>query len=382
MTHLSQITGLLILWIMISAPGARAESLNFVIENEVYSKNIETTDLADETRVLDGHTPTGNILMSYFHYQINRRSSIDVGALISMPFGQDDQVLSVEPIISFTYYLRPTWWYTFGTIDRYHPVLDAFVDDIRAYDDRIEQGFQLQADNKVIRQDLWLDWRINEKSDRRENFTAGNYTQFKYKGFMVDAQILWFHFGGQRNTGGGVANNISSAIGAGYTFYPRRPSFLDNIGFSAHYLKVKNEPSATDIANGLIAEMNGFLNSDIEAEENGVLFKIFGSIKGVYFHYLYWDGGSREFISARGDPLYQVEKFHEFMLEKTWRLSDNAAVTANIQIQKLEDTTFYENLVSLEWRFDVPLFRQYFKDLRRQKKLEKNRKIKRKKIYQ
>ena len=61
-------------------------------------------------------------------------------------------------------------------------------------------------------------------------------------------------------------------------------------------------------------------------------------------------------------------------MKKTWQLSDNAAVTANSQIQKLEDDIFHETLVSLEWRFDVPLFRQYFKDLRRQKKLEKKEK--------
>lgn len=286
--------------------------------------------------------------------------------MLNMPFGQDDKVLSADPVITFKYYLRPSWWYTFGTIDREHPVLDAFVDDIRAFDDPIEQGFQLQANNKVIRQDLWLDWRVNEQPGRRENFTLGNYTQLKYKGFMIDVQYLWFHFGGQRNTGGGIFDNFSSALGAGYTHYPKRASFIEQLGFTIHYLKATNEPSLADVANG-----------ELWAEEDGVVGKIFGSINGIYFHFLFWDGGSREFISPRGDPLYQTDKFQEFMVEKTWQLSDSASITANLQIQQVDKDIFYENLVSLEWRFDVPLFREYFKDLSKQKRLAKTRKQKR-----
>ena len=374
MTYFFKLCGLLFIWGMMASSVAWAGSLDFILENETYSKNIETVDPGGLTRNLDGHTPTGNVLMPYFHYQINRRSSIDVGAVLNMPFGQDDQIFKAEPIISFKYYLRPTWWYTFGTIDRKHPVLDAFVDDIRAYDDRVEQGFQLQANNNLITQDLWLDWRIDETPNRRENFTAGNYTQLKYKGFMIDAQIIWYHFGGQRNLPNdpnrGVANNYSRAIGGGYTYFSERASFLDYIGFSGHYLSVTNEPGKIDKANG-----------DIEAEETGILGKVFGSIYDTYFHVMYWDGGSREFIVPRGDPIYQVESYTEFMLEKSWQLSDSAAIRANFKMEFLEDETFYENLVSLEWRFDVPLFRKYFKDLEKEKRAGKIQKPRRKKSY-
>jgi hypothetical protein len=346
-----------------------AGSLDFVLENETYSKNIETSNLDfGETRSLEGHTPTGNVLMPYFHYQINKRSFIDVGAVLNMPFGQDDQIFKAEPIISFTYYLRPTWWYTFGTIDRKHPVLDAFVDDIRAYDDRVEQGFQLKANNKLITQDLWLDWRVDETPNRRENFSAGNYTQLKYKGFMIEAQLIWYHFGGQRNNEGGVLNNVSQAIGAGYTYFTQGPSFLDYLGFTGHYLKVKHEPGPADKLNG-----------DIDAEEDGIRAKVFGSIYDTYFHIMYWDGGSREFIVPRGDPLYQVDHYTEIMLEKSWQLSDSAAIRANFKMEFLEEETFYENLVSLEWRFDVPLFKNYFKNLEKEKKAKKIQNRQRKK---
>lgn len=360
---------------MITAPGVWAGSLNFIVEDEVFSRNIETQNLSNEIRDLDGQTPTGNIMKTYFHYQIDRRSSIEVGALLNMPFGQKDKVLTADPIISFKYYLRPTWWYTFGTIDREHPVLDAFVDDIRAFDDPNENGFQLQADNKVIKQDLWLDWRINEESAQAENFTLGNYTQLKYKGFMVDFQLLWFHFGGQRNNVPGVSNNVSTAFGTGYTFYPKNTSFLDEIGFSIHYLTVKNRPAPLNIA---ACSIKGDRTCDIKGDEDGVEGKLFGHFKGVYFHFLFWEGGGREFLSSRGDPIYQLERFQEFMIGKTWRLSDSAAITASFQfINNGDGTMWLENLVSLEWRFDVPLFRDYFKDLRKQKKIAKARKSKR-----
>ncbi|MGV7219937.1 MAG: hypothetical protein ACQ9MH_00275 [Nitrospinales bacterium] len=380
MTNLFKLFTWFFIWGMMAASEICAGSLDFVLENETYSKNIETKNLDfGETRSLEGHTPTGNVLMPYFHYQINRRSSIDVGAVLNMPFGQDDQIFKAEPIISFKYYLRPTWWYTFGTIDRKHPVLDAFVDDIRAYDDRVEQGFQLQANNNLITQDLWLDWRIDETPNRRENFTAGNYTQLKYKGFMIDGQIIWYHFGGQRNNEGGVANNVSKAIGGGYTYYSHGPSFLDYIGFSGHYLSVKNEPGPVDIMNCLAT--NPLNNNCGDTEENGILGKVFGSIYDTYFHIMYWDGGSPEFIVPRGDPLYQVENYTEVMIEKSWQLSDSASIRANFKMEFLENDNFYENLVSLEWRFDVPLFRQYFKNLDKEKKAEKTQKRQRKKSY-
>ena len=83
---------------------------------------------------------------------------------------------------------------------------------------------------------------------------------------------------------------------------------------------------------------------------------------------MYWDGGSLEFISPRGGPLYQVDHVAEVMIEKSWQLSDNAAIRVNSKMQFLEEDNSYENLVSLEWRFNVPLFRQYFKDLEKEKK--------------
>ena len=208
-----------------SASEAGGSPLHFVVENETFAKNIERTDSAsvmppEDSELLEGHTPTGNILKTYFHYQVNQWTFIQVGALLNLPFGQDGKVLTADPVISITHKFRPNWWYTFGTIDREHPVLDAMLDDIRAYDDPIEQGFQLQADSEHIRQDVWLDWRIKEEFDTHENFSIANYTQLKALGFMVDGQLIWDHFGGQRNTAPGVHDNLIYALGAGYTLYP------------------------------------------------------------------------------------------------------------------------------------------------------------------
>lgn len=336
---------------LVSTVEAGDSPLHFIVENETYVKNIERKDVPEVERSNDGHTPIGDIVKPYFHYQINKRASVDAGALIHLPFGLEDKVLTVDPVLAFHYRLSPTWWYTFGTLDREHPILDALIDDIRAYDDPIEQGFQLQADNKLIRQDIWIDWAIREDPSTRENFTIGNYTQLKVGGFMVDGQYLWYHFGGQRNAGPGVSNNVSYAFGAGFSLYPKQLSksfhFIEELGFTVHYVGAKDDPE------GLLPER----------EEQGFLGKIFLKAFDIYFHFLVWDGGSNNFVVPRGDPNYQFEEFQEIMVGKTWWLDDSVAVTINAQVQNTPNDIFHEYMVNVEWRFDVPLFKDYFKSL-------------------
>ncbi|MCH8208753.1 MAG: hypothetical protein IIA62_06865 [Nitrospinae bacterium] len=341
--------------VIASSSEAGDSPLHFIVENETFVKNIERKDVpeVEPREILEGHTPIGDIVKPYFHYQINKRASVDAGALIHLPFGLEGKVLTVDPVLAFHYRLSPTWRYTFGTIDREHPILDALIDDIRAYDDPIEQGFQLQADNKLIRQDLWIDWAIREDPITRENFTIGNYTQIKAGGFMVDGQFLWFHSGGQRNTADGVENNLSYALGTGFSLYPKKLSpsfhFLEELGFTVHYVSAKDDPSGIDPVQ----------------EEQGFLGKIFLKAFDIYFHVLIWDGGSNNFVVPRGDPIYRFEEFQEIMAAKTWWLDESVAVTVNLQVQKTPNEIFHEYLINVEWRFDVPLFKDYFKSLRK-----------------
>ncbi len=102
--------------VMASSSEAGDSPLHFIVENETYVKNIERKDVPEVVPpdVLEGHTPIGDIVKPYFHYQINKRASVDAGALISLPFGLEGKVLTVDPVLAFHYRLSPTWRYTFG----------------------------------------------------------------------------------------------------------------------------------------------------------------------------------------------------------------------------------------------------------------------------
>ncbi len=275
--------------------------------------------------------------------------SIELGALLNIPFGEDDRVDEVDPVISFLYEFHPGWRVIAGTIDRNHPLLDGmFNNDILQFNDPIEQGFQFQVKRDFLVQDLWIDWEEIETSTRQEKFSIGNFTQFKIAGFMADVQVYWVHRGGQRNSGGGVDNNLTYAIGGGYAFSPADISsgwsFFQELGADFHYMKVKNEPLGMP-----------------ETKEDGTVGKIFARLLDIDFYYKFWSGGGMDFQTAKGDPLYRADDFQEFGVEKSIFLTDQIILTAGFKGQWVLDKFVHEDLISLKWRTNFPLFPEYFK---------------------
>ena len=213
---------------------ARAESpLALVIENQTYFYNVEHTAIES---IDEGFTLTGNLSRIFFRYDLVEAVQVEVGGLLDLPFGEDDRLSSADPIIALRYGFAPDWEVTAGTIDRNHPLHDAFFDDTLRYTDPIEQGFQIKGDTRFVKQDLWIDWEERETADRREKFSLGNVTRLEAWGFMLEGQIYWVHRGGQKNSGPGVFNNLSLGAGTGYTYRHKKTdgvlSFLDEIGFS------------------------------------------------------------------------------------------------------------------------------------------------------
>ena len=170
------------------------QSLKFIVENETFVKNLEHTNI-DEFN--EGETFIVDILKSYFRYIPMRRVTIETGALLGVPFGDDDTINPKEPIISLHLDFEPGMRITAGTLNRQHPLLDAFFNDDLAYTEPIEQGFQFTGDNKHLKQDLWISWEVKETSKRPEKFSVGNFTRLNYRGLMLDGQVYWVHHGGK-----------------------------------------------------------------------------------------------------------------------------------------------------------------------------------------
>jgi len=246
-----------------------------------------------------------------------------------------------------------------GTIDRNHPLHDAFFNDFLRYTETIEQGFQVKADTKNLLQDTWLSWEDRETQSKREKFSVGNYTQLRAWGFMVDVQLYWVHLGGQRNSGPGVWNNFSFGLGTGYTYHHNKTQnpggFFDNIGFTIHYLANEDDPPALP-----------------QVDEQGVSVRVFTTVWDTYLYGLFWDGGSQNFNSARGDitqpgialakgdPFYKANDFQEAGFIKTWDLADNIYLTLDFRAQFIQNEFEHIAHLNVTWRDAFALFEEYF----------------------
>ncbi len=337
---------------------AHAESpLALVIENQTYFYNVEHTQIES---IDEGFTLTGNLSRIFFRYDLVEGVRVEVGALLDLPFGEDDRLASADPIITLRYGFAPDWEVTAGTIDRNHALHDAFFDDTLRYTDPIEQGFQIKGNTRFLKQDIWIDWEERETTHRREKFSLGNVTRLEAWGFMLEGQIYWVHRGGQKNSGPGVFNNLSLGAGAGYTYRHHKTggalSFLDEIGFTVHHLYNQDDPPALPLV-----------------DEEGLAVRAFATLWDTHFYYLNWDGGSQNFNSARGDilqpgiplakgdPFYKASNFWEVGVNKTWQLADKVTISVDLRGQFVLDQFEQIYAFNFTWRDSFPLFEDYFK---------------------
>ncbi len=327
------------------------QSLEFIVENETFFKNLEHIEI-DEFN--DGRTFFGDILKTYFRYIPNiplKRVTIETGALLDIPFGADNRVDRTEPIVSLHLDFKPGLRFTAGTLNRQHPLLDALFDDDLAYTDPIEQGIQLLGKTRHLKQDLWISWEVKETPTRREKFSVGNVTELYYRGLMVSGQLYWVHHGGQRNSGGGVDNNFSLAAGAGYSLYPKKWNkgfgFFEETGVKLYYLHNMDRPSG----------------DDPDSDGTGIIGKVFIRLLGTEIYYQQWRSENNDFKPGKGDPLYMAKDYKELGVEKSFLIGDGIFLTAGFKGQRVKDKFVHIDFLSVSWRGAFSLFENYFKGI-------------------
>jgi hypothetical protein len=355
--------GLLILTLLpmfLANPAWAQSPLSLVIENQTYVYDREIEKEVDSSLRVEGFTLIGNLTKSFFRYEIKKGLRVEVGVLWNFEFGEDNVPDEVDPIISLHYAFAPGWLFTAGTIDRNHPLHDAFFNDVLRYLEPIEQGFQFKANSQHLRQDLWLSWEERETETEREKFSIGDVTQVKGGGFMLEGQVYWVHLGGQQNSGPGVFNNLSLGLGGGYTYRPDKigggPDWLDEIGFTVHYLYNSDDPPELP-----------------KVDEDGMAYRAFLTVWDTYIYYQHWRGGSLNFNSprgditmpgvplAKGDPMYRARIFDEIGVVKTWQLADEVIATIDLRAQFLLGRFQPIMAFNITWRTEFPLFEEYFK---------------------
>lgn len=357
-------------------PTVQAKPFHFVIDQNIFFKNLEFNDIST---IADGKTLTGSVLKPRFRFGINEQLDTEIGGVVRLNFGEDSRRSEGDPLVSIHYKPRPGFRLTGGTLDTNHHLLDAIYNDDLELTDPNEQGFQFQARTRHWTQDAWIDWEQQERFSFAEKFTLGNYTQIRKDGFMADFQMLWVHFGGQQNTAGGVINNLSLALGTGYTLFPsktrRSENDLQNLGFSIHLLATFDDPNAG--------------SNFADARDNkGVLGKLFARLHDTDFYLMSWSGEDNLGIrTQKGDLFYKSEHFIEAGIQKTWWLSEEVSLNIGFQLTKMRDQFVHTDIISFKWHGNYALFPEYLETLtqkenaRREKRRDLSR-IKRSRQHQ
>ena len=136
---------ILLLGAMLPTSPSGAESpLSLVIENQTYFYNQERAKEVDLSLQTEGFTLIGNLSKAFFQYKIKKGLRVEAGVLWNFEFGEDNVPDEVDPIISLHYAFAEDWLLTAGTIDRNHPLHDAFFNDSLRYIEPSSRDFKLR----------------------------------------------------------------------------------------------------------------------------------------------------------------------------------------------------------------------------------------------
>jgi uncharacterized protein DUF1207 len=275
---------------------ARPGDLDLLFEGTAFFKNLELTGHEDDS--LNGETFIGFLSPVRLRYKKGENVTVEVGAILGHNFGDDRGLDVAEPLFRVVVEPLPNNYFVAGTLIRTHWIHDALYDDVYAFRDNAEQGFQYRVDSEWLKQDIWLDWRIRETELRSERFNGGNATQFRIGQLWLDGQFYWSHIGGQKNLENRVANNAQFLAGASYGV-PLPWLFDSQLRGGGYYLSgYQTEDVGIPASNG--SGVEGALQLDVFPTDQSVLRLSAKQYTG--------DGR----YASRGDPLYNKDRYSQF----------------------------------------------------------------------
>lgn len=310
--------------------------LDLVTEAAVFFKNLEITGFPDADEI-DGQTFIGFIAAPRLRYRAHEQVTIEAGAVIGHDFGDEDALDIAEPLFRIVYEPAENVFILGGTLIRTHWIHDALLDDVQAFRENAEQGFQVRVDRRHWTQDTWINWRIREDEFTAEEFEVGNATRFRHSGFHADAQMLWAHVGGQLNNTDRVDNNAVFNVGgswgtAGSGLLDDCPC-IDDIRIGASYLFSHDDTRADETGGGVEVR----LSVATRPRENWLL-TAFAS------HY-----SGEDFSNWRGDMLYRPDDYTQVGVTSLWELPAGLRAEAMAVVQINEDEVNYSFGVNLVW---------------------------------
>lgn len=307
-------------------------SLDLIVETTFFLKNLEIVDLP-----IDGETFIGYLAPLRIRYRAHEDITLEAGAVLGHNFGADEDIDEVEPILRLVYEPIDDVFVVAGTILRTHPMHDALYDDVNAFKEIAEQGFQLRSDKRWLKEDMWINWRVKETSIRAERFVFANSTQFRYNELYLDGQLYWAHTGGQKNIDDRLENNVTVLAGGSYGFFPQyfKRVNLKEIRIGGYYLY--NHDYVRDVKESNGDGFEGRVTADIVPTQN-TLISIFGS-------YFKGDG----LLARDGDPLYSMDEYAQIGTNILFHLPAGLSIEFGIVGQFVKDKFVHTEQLYLTW---------------------------------
>jgi len=271
--------------------------LDLILETTLYAKNLELVAVG-----IEGETFIGSLTPLRLRYRPHDQLTLEAGVLLGYDFGDGSDFDEVEPILRLVYQPGARTYVVSGTIIRTHSIHDALYDDAAAFNENAEQGFQFRADYDNFKQDFWINWRIKEEETVSERFDTASVTQLRIGDFLVDAQLLLRHTGGQKNNEDLVEYNTAYLIGGSYGFLQDVSvpvlKVLKEVRLGAYFIGDHDAPD----------DQSGFESSNGSGVEGTIVFMTEPSsnanvnIFGSYFN-------GNDLVTRAGDPIYAKDDY-------------------------------------------------------------------------
>ncbi|GAB4536100.1 MAG: hypothetical protein Fur0020_03920 [Thermodesulfovibrionia bacterium] len=308
-------------------------SLDLIVETTFFLKNLEIVDLP-----IDGETFIGYLAPLRLRYRAHEKVTLEAGAILGHNFGDDEDIDEVEPLLRIAYEPIRDVFVIAGTIIRTHPMHDALYDDVNAFKEIAEQGFQIRSDKGWLKEDMWINWRVRETSIRAERFVFANSTQMRYNGIYLDGQLYWAHTGGQKNTDDRLENNVTLLAGGSYGVSPQSLKDLINlkeIRIGGYYLY--NHDYSRNVKESDGDGFEGRITADIMPAKNTVI-----SIFGSYFK-------GDEILARDGDPLYSMDEYAQLGTNILFNLPAGLRIEFGMVGQFVKDKFVHTEQLYLTW---------------------------------
>jgi hypothetical protein len=305
------------------------KGLDLVVETTFFLKNLEIVDLP-----IDGETFIGFLAPLRLRYRAHEQITLEAGAVLGHNFGDDEDINESEPLLRLVYEPVKDIFIIAGTIIRTHPIHNALYDDVNAFRQIAEQGFQLRTDLDWLKEDVWINWKVRETSIRAERFEFASTTQLRYQAFYLDGQIFWAHTGGQKNIEDSLENNITILAGGSYGVFS---SFLNirEIRIGGYYLHnydyIRDQKETTGDG------FEGRITADIRPSDNAVV-----TLFGAYFN-------GNDLLPQQGDPLYTMDEYAQLGTNILFSLPAGLRIELGIVGQFVEDKFVHTEQLYLTW---------------------------------